>query len=96
MIRHAALFRLKHAMGSAAEAAFLKAADVLAAIPDVQNFEKQRQVSSKNEFSFCFAMEFENQEAYDFYNHHPDHVAFVRDFWVPEVDAFLEVDTVKI
>ncbi len=96
MIRHAAMFRLKHADGSAAEAAFLKAAGILAAIPGVQNFEVQRQVSSKNEFSFCFAMEFENQKAYDYYNHHPDHVAFVRDRWVPEVEAFLEVDTVKI
>lgn len=96
MIRHAALFRLKHAKGSAAEAAFLKAADVLIAIPGVENFETLRQVSLKNEFSFCFAMEFASQKEYDSYNQHADHVAFVRDRWVPEVEAFMEIDTVKV
>ena len=96
MIRHTALFRLKHAKGSTAEAAFLKAADVLAAIPSVVNFEKLRQVSPKNDFTFCFAMEFASQKEYDFYNLHPDHVAFVRDRWIPEVQAFMEIDYVKL
>ncbi len=96
MIRHTALFRLKHAKGSTAEAAFLKAADVLVAIPGVVNFEKLRQVSSENDFTFCFAMEFPSQKEYDFYNLHPDHVAFVRDRWIPEVEAYMEIDYVKL
>ena len=96
MIRHTALFRLKHTKGSAAEAAFLKAANVLIAIPGVERFEKLRQVSLKNDFTFGFAMEFASQKEYDFYNTHPDHVAFVRDQWVPEVEAFMEIDYVKL
>ena len=96
MIIHTALFKLKHARGSAAEAAFLKSADSLMAIPGVQNFQKLRQVSSKNDFTFCFSMEFASQKEYDFYNAHPDHVAFVQSKWIPEVEAFMEVDYVKL
>jgi len=92
MIRHTVVFQLRHAAGSAAEAAFLESADILAAIPGVQMFEKLRQVSPKNDYTFGFSMEFDNQAAYDGYNNHPDHVAFVRDRWVPEVARFMEID----
>jgi len=37
-------------------------------------------------------MEFDSQSGYDAYNIDPDHVAFVRDRWVPEVESFLEID----
>ncbi|MEP6826853.1 MAG: Dabb family protein [Aestuariivirga sp.] len=96
MIRHTVVFRLKHPRGSAAEAAFLKAADILIAISGVEKFEKLRQFSPKNDFTFGLSMEFASQKEYDFYNTHPDHVAFVRDRWLPEVEAFMEVDYVKI
>jgi len=36
------------------------------------------------------------QAAYTRYNDHPDHVAFVRDRWLPEVEAFMEVDYVPL
>jgi hypothetical protein len=92
MIRHTVVFRLKHAKDSAAESAFLKAALSLATIPGVERFEQLRQVSAKNDYTFGFAMEFADQQAYSFYNDHPDHVAFVRDRWIPEVEAFMEID----
>ena len=41
-------------------------------------------------------MEFADSSAYAAYNHHPLHVAFVRDYWVPEVEAFLEVDSTPL
>ncbi len=88
MIRHTVVFRLKHGKDSAAETAFLKAADVLATIPGVEKFEKLRQVSAKNDFHFGFSMEFKNQAAYDGYNNHADHTAFVQGRWIPEVEAF--------
>jgi hypothetical protein len=94
MIRHTVVFRLKHAKGSNAEAEFLKASDVLLQISTVQKFEKLRQVSSKNDYDFGFSMEFDDQVAYSIYNDHPLHVAFVRDRWVPEVAAFMEIDYV--
>jgi hypothetical protein len=96
MIRHCVIFSLKHAKGSAAEAAFLKAADILIAISTVQKFEKLRQLSKKNDYDFGFSMEFADQAAYDFYNTHPDHVAFVQGRWVPEVSKFLEIDYVAL
>jgi quinol monooxygenase YgiN len=94
MIRHTVVFRLKHAPGSAAEAAFLDAAKALIAIPGVKKFEQLRQVSPKNDYAFGFSMEFADQAAYDGYDQHPAHVAFVRNRWVPEVEKFLEIDYV--
>jgi hypothetical protein len=92
MIRHTVAFRLKHADGSAEEAAFLRDALALAAIPGVQKFEQLRQVSRKNDFRFGFSMEFSDDNAYSGYNEHPVHVRFVRERWVPEVEDFLEID----
>ena len=92
MIRHTVVFRLKHPKGSAAEKKFLGDANLLAAIPGVRAFEQLRQVSPKNDYHFGFSMEFADQAAYSGYNDHPDHVAFVRDRWVPEVEKFLEID----
>ena len=96
MIRHSVIFNLKHPQGSDAETSFLKAADILAAIPSVEKFEKLRQVSAKNDYAFGFSMEFADQAAYDIYNAHPDHTAFVQGRWIPEVSKFLEIDYVAL
>lgn len=92
MIRHTVVFTLKHQPGSAEEGAFLRDAKVLADIPGVEKFEQLRQVSPKNDYALGFSMEFADQAAYTAYNEHADHVAFVRDHWVPEVARFLEID----
>ena len=65
---------------------------LLASIPGVTAFERLRQVSPKNDYRFGFSMEFADEAAYNGYNIHPDHVAFVRDRWMPEVAAFIEID----
>ena len=96
MIRHTVVFSLKHPKASLEEAAFLKAADILAGISGVERFEKLAQVSAKNDYHFGFSMEFADQATYSFYNDHPDHVAFVRDRWMPEVSRFMEIDYVVI
>jgi quinol monooxygenase YgiN len=91
-IRHMVVFKLKHSEGSAEEQNFLNAIRKLAAIPGVEKFECMRQISKKNKFDFGLSMEFANQQAYDQYNNHPDHVAFVQNRWLKEVDDFLEID----
>lgn len=96
MIRHTVVFALKHQAGSVEEGALLRDAKVLADIPGVEKFEQLRQVSPKNDYAFGFSMEFADQAAYTAYNEHPDHVAFVRDRWVPEVARFLEIDYVAL
>jgi hypothetical protein len=96
MIRHTVVFRLKHPAGSPEEAAFLDDAQGLARIPGVERFERLRQVSAKNDYRFGLSMEFADQAAYSGYNDHPDHVAFVRDRWIPEVAAFMEIDYVAL
>ena len=96
MIRHTVVFRLKHVAGSAAEAKFLADAMVLAAIPGVMAFERLRQVSPKNDYQFGFSMEFTDKAAYAAYDTHPEHIAFVRDRWIPEVAAFMEIDYVAL
>lgn len=96
MIRHSAIFRLKHPDGSPEEAAFLQALGALAEIPGVGDFHIAREVSPKNPFRFAVVMTFADQAAYDFYNLHPLHVAFVRDRWLPEVVEFLEHDIMQL
>jgi quinol monooxygenase YgiN len=96
MIRHTVVFRLKHAAHSVEEVEFLAAARKLAEIPGVERLEALRQVSTKNDYTFGLSMEFADQAAYDHYNRHPDHVAFVRHRWLREVDAFMEIDYVPL
>ena len=91
-IRHTVAFALGHDEGSEEERDFLAAAARLAEIPGVEAFEVLREVSPKNGFRFGLSMEFADQAAYDGYNEHPTHVAFVQERWLPEVSDFLEVD----
>jgi hypothetical protein len=41
-------------------------------------------------------MEFATDAAYAGYNAHPDHVRFVADRWLPEVESFLEIDAAAL
>ncbi|HET9128907.1 MAG TPA: Dabb family protein [Propionibacteriaceae bacterium] len=92
-IQHTVVFRLAHEPGSDAEARFLDdASTTLAAIPGVRDFAVNRQVGTKNDLAWQFSMVFADQDAYESYNHHPAHVAFVRDRWQSEVAAFEEYD----
>ena len=91
-IRHTVAFTLVHAAGSPSETAFLAAAERLAEIPGVEDFELLAEVSPKNDYRFGISMEFADRGAYERYNDHPDHVAFVEQRWVAEVADFLEID----
>ena len=92
MIRHTVAFSLRYPDGSAEEAAFLGAALVLPTIPGVERFERLRQLNPTNHYRFGFSMEFTDQAAYDAYNVHPAHVAFVATHWVTGVSDYLEAD----
>jgi hypothetical protein len=92
MIRHTVAFRLIHPVDSTGEKMFLDAIRKLSAIPGVQKFELLKQTSKKNNYDFGLSMEFETAEAYEDYNQHPGHIAFVQTFWIKEVSDFLEID----
>jgi hypothetical protein len=91
-IRHTVAFTPKHAPGSPEEADFLAAAARLAEIPGVEAFEILRERSPKNDYRFGISMEFAGPDAYAAYNEHPDHVRFVQERWLVEVQDFLEID----
>ena len=92
-IRHMAVFTLKSQKNSAETTKFLADGErILSSIPGVEHFEVLKQVSEKYDFDFGFSMEFENQEAYDTYNAHPDHQTFVEERWKKEVERFQEID----
>jgi stress responsive alpha/beta barrel protein len=91
-IRHTVAFTPKHAEGSPEEADFLAAAERLAGIPGVEAFEILRETSPKNGYRFGISMEFAAPDAYAAYNDHPDHVQFVQERWLVEVEDFLEID----
>jgi hypothetical protein len=92
MIQHTVVFKLKYPKGSAAEKHFMEAAMQLASIPGVHHFKGFRQISKKNAFAYGLSMEFESKAAYDAYDQHPDHRAFLRDYWMDGVADFLELD----
>ncbi|MEN3942833.1 Dabb family protein [Prosthecobacter sp. SYSU 5D2] len=92
MIEHTVTFLLKHASGSVEEQRFLQAAAALASLPGVRDFAIRRQTSAKNPHAFGITMRFDSQAAYDGYSQHPEHVAFVQERWLAEVEDFLEAD----
>ena len=93
MIRHSVVFSLKHAHGSLQEKAFLRDSKAaLEAIPGVKKLEVLKQVNPGSKYRFVLSMEFADQAAYDAYNKHPRHVAYVRDRFEREVSTFLELD----
>lgn len=92
MIRHSVILKLKSDISSEDKQAFFDAVDRLAIIPDVKKFEVLKQVSSKNKFEYGISMEFNNQEQYDVYSNHTEHVAFIQNFWMKSVEDFLEID----
>ena len=71
---------------------FLNAAQQLSKISGVINFKSWKQVSKKNAFQYGLSMEFATHEQYQQYNHHPAHVAFINEQWIPCVADFLEID----
>ena len=64
MIRHTVVFTLQHASGFAEKKPFLQAFNFLAAIPGFEMFDKMRQTSRKNDYSFGFSLEFADPAAY--------------------------------
>ena len=91
-IRHTVVFALSHAAGSPEEADFLATAARLAEIPGVESFELLRETSPKNGYRHGISMEFADAAGYEAYNGHPEHVRFVEERWVNEVEDFLEID----
>jgi len=92
MIRHSVIFKLKDVINADEKQAFFDAVDQLAFIQDVQKFEVLKQISPKNQFEYGISMEFDTQKQYDFYSNHPEHVAFVQNYWLKYVEDFLEID----
>jgi hypothetical protein len=92
-IQHMVLFDLSHEKGSAKAEKFLRdGQQILSHLPVVQNFQVFNQVSLKNDYSYGFSMIFADQKAYESYNNHPNHLAFVENRWKTEVTRFLEID----
>lgn len=96
-IVHSVIFTLKHKAGSADEQRFLEdGRQTLSTISTVKNFKVYQQVSPKNDYRFGFSMEFEDAAAYEAYNVHPQHVAFVKERWEKEVLTFQEIDYTEL
>lgn len=91
-IRHSVIFSFKAGMSDPDKHHFFDAVSKLTAIEGVRAFEILKQTSIKNKYEFGISMEFQNNEAYQYYNNHPDHVAFVQNIWLKQVEDFLEID----
>ncbi|HYO39212.1 MAG TPA: Dabb family protein [Nocardioidaceae bacterium] len=95
-IRHLVVFTLRHEEGSPDAETFLAALRSLATIDGVEGFEVTRQVGLKNGYQLAVTMEFASRAAYDAYNDHPDHLAFLSDRWDADVTDFLEIDLAEL
>ena len=92
MIQHTVTFRFN---ADADGETFFARARSLSDLPGVQHFEVLQQVGQKNDFTHALTMNFADQESYDGYNNHVEHLAFVNDVWLPNVADFLELDYVR-
>lgn len=92
MIRHSVVLKLKYSKGSPEEKEFLDEALKLKSIPGVLKFEVMKVISSKNPYEFGISMEIEYKKSYGFYSNHPDHTQFVEQYWIPNVEVFMEID----
>lgn len=69
---------------------------LLSLISTAEKFMVLKQASKKNKFNFGFYMEFKNQKAYEEYSNHPEHLKYVKNIWLNEVEDFLEIDFTEI
>ena len=92
MITHTVQFRFKPGLSETEKASFMEVLHGLSSIPGVLNFGIFQQVSAGNNFEYLATMRFRGREEYQAYSDHPRHAAFIKDQWVPKVEAFLEGD----
>ena len=95
MINHGVVFTLKSDSVLSLEA-FLTETLKLKKIDGLMDFQIVRETSPKNKFEFGLFMKFKNPKTYQYYNNHPDHVSFVQNIWIPNVEDFMEIDYEKI
>ena len=95
-LRHAGIFNFKATVSESQKHEFFVVLKALEEITGVEKMEVSRQTSTKNKFKYGFSMEFASPEIYQAYSVHPQHDAFVRDFFIPLVEDFKEIDTEKL
>ena len=95
-IRHAGIFNFKPTVSESQKHEFFVALKALEEINGVEKMEVSRQTSTKNKFKYGFSMEFASNEIYQAYSIHPQHDAFVNDYFIPLVEDFMEIDTEKL
>lgn len=95
-IRHAGIFNFKATVSESQKHEFFVALKALEEISGVEKMEVSRQTSSKNKFKYSFSMEFANNDIYQAYSIHPHHDAFVKNFFIPFVEDFMEIDTEQL
>ena len=95
-LRHAGIFNFKATVSESQKHEFFVALKALEEIAGVEKMEVSRQTSTKNKFKYGFSMEFASPEIYQAYSIHPQHDAFVQEFFIPLVEDFMEIDTEKL
>jgi len=95
-IRHAGIFNFKPTVSESQKHEFFVALKALEEIEGVEKMEVSRQTSAKNKFKYGFSMEFASNEIYQTYSVHPQHDAFVKEFFIPLIEDFMEIDTEKL
>ncbi|MFM2369167.1 MAG: hypothetical protein RL619_1467 [Bacteroidota bacterium] len=91
-IRHSVVFKLKNTLTDLDKKQFFEEVNKLAAIIGVEKFEILKQTNIKTKFDYGISMIFKDDEAYQIYSYHPNHLAFIKNYWSTKVEDFLEID----
>lgn len=86
MICHVVLIRLQASVDEVRAATFLEDAKrVLSAVPGVRDLRVGTGLGVKDEkdYPYCLVMDFDNEQALDVYQAHPEHQRFVKDILGP-------------
>lgn len=92
MITHTVFFSFKSTVNEPGRRSFFDGVNELKKIPGVKNLQIVKQTSAKNKFEYGITMDFDNEAIYNAYNIHPSHTAFINNYWLSNIDAFLEID----
>lgn len=87
MICHVVLVRLRPEVDENETAAFLlKAREILAPIPGVENFNAGRNIRRESAFPVALVMEFANEGRLQAYQVHAEHQRFLKDVIGPIIE----------
>lgn len=95
-MKHMAVFNLRHAPNSPAEAEFLRTIEYLGTLTGVKDYKVWRQTGAQVDYAFAISMEFDTEAAFRAYMMSEDHLNFAYDKWYPHVRNSMDINLEEV